>query len=184
MKKRIAAALMAAVMTITSLPVNTISALAAEEGQDVIMEEPAEIPAQESGDGETEGSTSQEQMETNSGESGIDLQILDQEVISEEEIPEEAVQEAQEQETLGNGEIPAEAETEESELSDAQSLEGEVPDPGEMTVIEELDTRYEAVISESDKAAWFAFTAPEAGEYYFFSEPAGEGGKGHSWISV
>ena len=174
MKKRIAAALMAAVMTITSLPVNTISALAAEEGQDVIMEEPAEIPAQESGDGETEGSTSQEQMETNSGESGIDLQILDQEVISEEEIPEEAVQEAQEQETLGNGEIPAEAETEESELSDAQSLEGEVPDPGEMTVIEELDTRYEAVISESDKAAWFAFTAPEAGEYYFFSEPAGE----------
>ena len=181
MKKRIAAALMAAVMTITSLPVNTISALAAEEGQDVIMEEPAEIPAQESGYGETEGSTSQEQMETNSGESGIDLQILDQEVISEEEIPEEAVQEAQEQETLGNGEIPAEAETEESELSDAQSLEGEVPDPGEMTVIEELDTRYEAVISESDKAAWFAFTAPEAGEYYFFGR---RGGKGHSWISV
>ena len=61
------------------------------------MEEPAEIPAQESGDGETEGSRSREQTGTNSEESGMVLEILDQEVISEEEIPEEVVQEAQEQ---------------------------------------------------------------------------------------
>ena len=174
MKKRIAAAFMAAVMTITSLPANTISALAAEEGQDLIVEEPDEIPAQESGDGETEESRSREQTGANSEESGLDLEILDQEVISEEEIPKEVVQNAQEQETSRNGQIPDGNETGDSELPNIQNSEGEMPDPGEMTGIEAPDVRYEAVIAEPGGAAWFAFTAPEAGEYYFFSEPAGE----------
>lgn len=172
MKKRIVAAFMAAVMTVTSLPVNTFSAIAAEDTQDVILEENSGATSAGESTGETAGETenSQEKSAENPAQGqDISLEILDQEVVSEEAVPEKAARQAQGQQSLDNGQ--ASEVTEDAVSLDTQTLDNVIiPDADQITVIASVDELYDVVISQPGDAVWFRFAAPEAGEYYFFSE--------------
>lgn len=189
MKRRFLSALMAVVVTLTSVSTNGLQVFAAETVlQDEILDEETEPEAaSESGDstsgsesGDSAGSSesgdsaggsesdgpvggSQNKEEASSGEV---FEILSQEIVMEDSISDTVRLAAESAETTDNGETAA---TEGAGTESQEDADIVMPDGSTASVIT-LENYGTMPDVQDDDTAWFVFTAPEAAEYYICAE--------------
>ena len=180
MKRRILSALMAVVVTITSIPTTSFPVFAAEN-TDVVAEDEVVMLEEELGEvltleADPAAVGSSDTGEENSGEDEMEFEIISQEIVLEESISETVRLDAENAGTSENGEAAVEeAETNEDETVSSGEIivegtaDSDMPAVNDMTAID-LDTMVTADISTAGTYVWVSFTAEKEGTYYIHGQ--------------